>query len=115
VEYLQIATQNDFTLLNIMLNPTSRIPGRSDGGVPAIEKTREVELPEEIQYAQGAFVTLENAEEIEDESQDQKYWEAFQEAEERLERKPDSELDAEEDVEGAAEEMDDQAAANNKE
>ena len=73
------------------------------GGGPAIEKTREVELPEEIQYAQGAFVTLENAQEVEDESQDQKYWEAFQEAEERLERKPDSELDEEETVERASE------------
>lgn len=85
------------------------------GGGPAIEKTREVELPEEIQYAQGAFVTLENAQEVEDESQDQKYWEAFQEAEERLERKPDSELDEEETVERASEGVDAQTTANNKE
>ena len=117
VEYIQIATQNTTSPpQNIMLKPDCTHPrGALMGGGPAIEKTREVELPEEIQYAQGAFVTLENAQEVEDESQDQKYWEAFQEAEERLERKPDSELDAEEDVEGAAEEMDDQAAANNKE
>jgi hypothetical protein len=87
VEYLQIATEGTTQVpKNIQLKPDCTHPrGHMMGEDHAVKGTRVVEKPEEVQYAQGAIATLEEAKEIEGQSQDDdNYWKAFQKAEERL-------------------------------
>lgn len=59
---------------------------------PIIQETKVVEQPDEIMRAQAVIATLEDVQEIEDESPDEKYWEAFAEAEVRLEMEFDPDL-----------------------
>lgn len=94
VEYLQMATQGTTQLPpNITLKPDCTHP---TGGLmkedPMIQETKVVEQPDEIMRAQTVIATLEDVEEIEDESPDEKYWEAFAEAERRLEMEFDPDL-----------------------